>query len=219
MPSIHIGTRLERPPGPKYLQTLHFAEMSLPPPLPRPATLARWRSNLPEGFAMALVAPRPTYVSRQGPLRFDADLEAAVDWLAAAGQALAVMALVLETGAELTTGQRDRDRLAAYVEHLRQRHDGTIVWAPTGLWEPDEAAAMALRLGLTYAFDPLEGPPPAGPLAYAHLRAVGGRQRLTEGMLEDALTQLGQAEASDAYLALDSSRSFREATMALQLLE
>lgn len=219
MPAIHVGTRLERPPGPKYLQQLHFAELALPPPLPRSSTLARWRQDLPEGFAISLVAPRPTYVSSRGPFRFDDDLEAGVEWLLEAADALEVAALVIDTGAELTTGQRDRDLLTAYLSRLRQDRDRPIVWAPAGLWEPEDAEAMARRLGVSYGFDPLEAPPPVGPLTYGRLRAVGGRQRFTEGMLEDALDKLSQASSAEAYLAIDSSRSFREAAIAARLLQ
>jgi uncharacterized protein YecE (DUF72 family) len=212
MPVLHVGTQLERPPGPKYLEELHFGELALPPPLPRPATLARWRKNLPTTFALALVAPRPTLVSSRGPLRFDEDLEAAVDWLGEAADALGAFALVLPTGADLTTGQRDRDLLAAYLERL-PRPEGCIpVWAPSGLWEPDEAASQAQRLGVVYAVDPLESPIPEGPVGYARLRAVGGRRRFTEGMLDDTLEAVEASDNAEVYVAIESPRSFREAT-------
>jgi uncharacterized protein YecE (DUF72 family) len=217
MPAIHAGAQLERPPGPKYLEELRFAEIALPAPLPRANTLARWRGNLPEDFLLSLVAPRPTFVSQRGPLRFDDDLEAAVEWLGEAAEALGARAVVLPTAAEVSTGPRDRDLLAAYVERLPRGAERLIVWAPTGLWEPDEAADQAGKLGLVYAFDPLEAPVPPGPVAYGRLRAIGGRQRLTEGMLEQVHDALASSAATEAMVAIESPRSFNEA-VALQRL-
>lgn len=212
---IHAGATVERPPGPKYRQALHFAELALVGPLPRVGTLARWREQVGPDLELSLVAPVPTMTSTRGPLRLDGELEEAVDWLLEAAQALEARAVVFPTGAEVTTGRRDRDRLAGYFERIPEVPGRLRVWAPAGLWEPEMAADQAARLGVVYGFDPLETPVPLGPVAYARLRAVGGRQRFGEGLLYDVLDRLEHCEAADAYVAFESNRSFREA-VALQ---
>ncbi|MFW5925954.1 MAG: hypothetical protein ACOC9O_03805 [Myxococcota bacterium] len=212
MVTIHAGATLERPPGTKYQAALHFAELSLPAPLPRAATLGRWRADLGEDVEVALVAPRPTMVSPQGPLHLDDDLGEAVAWLLDAADALAARALVFATGPEITTGRRDRDRLARYFEQIPREPGRLLVWAPGGLWEPELAIPQAEALGVLYGFDPLESPPPPGPVAYGRLRAAGGRQRYGEGVLLDVLDRLVSAAVPEAYVAIESPRSFREAS-------
>lgn len=213
MVSIHAGAQLERPPGPKYLDALRFAELALPAPLPRSASLRRWREKLPASFEIALVAPRPTRISPAGPMRMDADLEEAVEWLLEAADELRARALVFPTGAEITTGQRDRDRLATYFERIPKSDERPVVWAPTGLWEPEMAIPKAEAMGVIYGFDPLETAPPPGPWLYGRLRAVGGRQRFGEGMLYEVVDRLAASGSRDAYVAIESPRSFREATL------
>jgi uncharacterized protein YecE (DUF72 family) len=218
MPHVHAGAQLERAPGPRYVARLHFAEIILRAPLPRAATLGRWRTALPEGFALALVAPKTSVVSAKGPLRFDESLEAGFAWLCAAADALAARFVVIPTPASLTTGQRDRDLLAAYVERLRAHApERTIVWSPTGLWEPETAQAFAARLGIVCAFDPLESPAPSVPVAYARLEAIGGRQRFGDPILRDLADILDASEAGDIYLAIASPQSFQQATRLAQI--
>lgn len=208
---MYAGALLERPPGRRYLSTLRFAEIAPKHPLPRPGTLARWRRTLPEGFVTSLVAPRETFVSARGPLRFDEGLEERFAWLLEAADAIGARVLVVPTAAELTTGQRDRDLLRWFFDRVPRRTDRAVVWAPGGLWEPDEAYRQARRMNVVYGFDPLESPVPPGPLAYARLQGVGARIRLTEGMLWDAYARLATSEARETFVAIESPRSFREA--------
>ncbi len=218
MPHVHAGALLERAPGPRYLARLRFAEVALRAPLPRPATLTRWRAALPEGFVLSLVAPKTSVVSARGPLRFDDALEAGFAWLQASADALKAQFVVVPTPASLTTGQRDRDLLAAYVERLRA-HAPTrqIVWAPTGLWEPDAAQVFAKHLGILCAFDPLEAPAPDDPVIYARLEALGGRQRFADPLLRDVSELLDASDAADAYVAIASPQSFQQASRLAQI--
>ncbi len=70
---------------------------------------------------------------------------------------------------------------------------------------------------MSCAFDPLEDDVPAGPIGYARLQALGGRQRFGEGLLSEVLDALDEADHEKTYVAIQSERSFREAKM-LQLL-
>ncbi len=205
------GAHLERRPGRKYLASLRFAELTLPSPVPRAATLKRWRSELPEGFEVAIVAPKDAVIGSGGPLRFDETMEAAVTRLVDSAAAISATAVVLEHGSEVTTGQRDRDLLARWFERFASVQGLARVWAPSGLWEADAASRFAERLGATYAVDPLEDDVPQAPFVYARLPALGGRMRFSAFLLEKARDAILEADPARARVAIRSERSFREA--------
>ena len=213
---LFAGAQLERAPGPKYLEALRFAEMAPVAPLPRASTLAEWRGRLPDDFRTSIVAPRPAVASREGPMRLDDELEAGLRWLLEAADALRVRAIVVPTDADTTTGQRDRDRIAAYFERI-PREGRKVVWAPSGLWEPDLAQPFAARLGIDLAFDPLEDLVPEGEVVYGRLRAIGGRQRFGPDALADVVDKVLESDAREVYVAIASPRSFKEAEKLAQL--
>jgi hypothetical protein len=215
MDELRAGAQLDRLPGPKYLAQLSFCEVALPSPLPRAATIARWRSELPGPVEAALVAPHPCIVGPRGPLRLEPELVDAMEWLADATAALAARWLVLPTPPEVTPSLRSRERLAAFLDRLREELTDAVrfVWAPAGPWEPEAAAALADRLGVVLAEDPLQAEPVAlGRDRYVRLRAEGARPRLSEGLLEDLLDILEGSETRRARVAIASPRSFREAS-------
>ena len=79
------------------------------------------------------------------------------------------------------------------------------------MWEPDEFATRATELGAVPAFDPLLVPAPVvGPFQYARVRTVGQRARISEGLLYEIDQVLADSER--AYVAIESSQSFRRAT-------
>jgi len=205
------GASLDHLPGPKYLTTLRFAEVALRAPLPRAATLRQKRGQLPAELVLALRAPKTALVGARGPLRFDAELEAGLQWLLAARDALSAKLVVLATPADLTPGARSRDLLAAYAEKLPRDPSRPFVWAPSGAWERDTAARIASDLGLVLAFDPLEEDCPEGPIAYARLVAIGARRTFSPASLEDALESL--PTQLECYAAIESERSVPQATM------
>lgn len=213
---LHAGALLQRPPGPKYTGTLHFCELGFPGALPKASTLTRFRSSLPEGFLVSLVLPPSCLTSAAGPLRFDDELEARFVWVTDAIAALAPDVLVVPTSPALTPGQRDRDRLSAFFARL-PREGRHVVWAPRGLWEREEIEHLAAREGVLPAFDPFEDPLPDGPVVYARVRTIGARSRISSGMIEDLAEFLLESGCDEAFVAIDSQRSFKEAA-ALQTI-
>ncbi|MBK8172443.1 MAG: hypothetical protein IPK60_19170 [Sandaracinaceae bacterium] len=219
MTTVFAGAQLDRAPGPQYKRALQFAEIALRAPLPKAGTLGKWRENISESFAISLVAPKSSVSGSLGPMRFDSILGTNVKWLDDAATALRARFIVIPTGADLTTGQRDRDLLAAYVDKLRKK-DSTkrdIVWAPTGLWEPPAASKQAERLGILYAFDPIDAPVPVGERVYARLTAFGARSRFNENMLREVLEAVAEDDIKEAFIAIESPRSFKEASRLQQL--
>jgi hypothetical protein len=204
------GAQLERPPGKKYASALRFAEIRPPLPVPRAGTLARWRDDLADDFELALEAPLGTFRGAAGELRIDEGVMDRVAWLRDALVALRAFALVVRTSADITPSRRDRDRLSACLDLLRIE-GVTIVWEARGLWEPEEFAVRALELNTVPAFDPLSTPAPVGgPFHYARVPTVGQRARISEGLLYEIDQAL--AESERAYVAIESSQSFRRAT-------
>jgi hypothetical protein len=209
------GASLDHLPGPKYLASLRFAEVSLRAPLPRASTLRQKRGQLPADVVLALRAPKSAIVGARGPLRFDDELEAGLSWLLSARDALNAKLVVLPTPADLTPGGRSRDLLAAYVDKLPREPERPFVWAPHGPWEREQAERVATELGLVLAFDPLEEDCPAGPIAYARLVALGARRSFSPALLEDALSELPAGLPS--YVVIESERAFPQASMLQKL--
>src|SRR5699024_3443531 len=121
-------------------------------------------------------------------------------------------ALVVQTPADVTPGQRDRDRLAAYFDRLPRADGRELVWDPRGLWEREEIEKLASRYGWVAAFDPLEDPVPPGDVVYARLPTIGARNRISNGMLFDVLEKLSTADAEELFVAIASPRSFQVAS-------
>lgn len=215
MTTLHVGATVERPPGPKYSAALGFAELTFPSSWPRRSTLAKWRKTAGD-LECAVVAPRGATHGDRGPFRWDPGLEERFAWYVDALDALDAHA-VIPTGSEISTGSRDRERLADFLARIPRREGRHIVWAPQGLWTLDLAQPFAADLEVLCAFDPLEDDPPPGPVAYARLKAVGGRQRFSEGLLYEIVEALQEAGYDQAYVALESPRSFQEAVRLQQL--
>jgi len=213
------GALLGRPPGPKYTAALGFAELAPGNPLPKPGTLAKWRQGLPEGFELGLRAPEATWNTPGGALRPGPALDDGLAWLSEASEALGASLVVVVTGATVTTGARDRDRLRSYFERLPRRNGLTIVWRATGLWEPETVQSMARSLRVTAGFDALDDPAPPGDILYGSLLAEGLRRSFSHAQLLDVIETLHAAEAKRAYVTVDSPQSFREARLLQRLHE
>lgn len=209
MAEIFAGGTLARLPSPKTAAALRFFEFAPKPPLPTLATLARFGKQLSEKTRCALVAPRSAWSTSKGPLRPGPELEAGIDWIKRVSDILRARAIVLPTAAELSTGERDRALLAAFVERLKPT-GRVIVVAPRGLWEAEHGSAFARQVGCVYGFDPLEDEPPEGDLVYARVRPMGARPRLTDGHLAQIAERLLQAQAELAYVAIESEQSPRD---------
>jgi len=205
---LHVGALVDRAPGRKYTSALHFAELALAAPLPKPGTLAKLRAQLPSEFVVALRAPRSAVSSARGPLRIDTELESALQWLNAAADALQARAVVIHTPSELTPGVRSRDLLREYVSKLPRLPDRHYVWAAQGAWEPEELQRICDDLGLVRAFDPLETAATRSSVAYATLRALGHRSGFSYTALSDAVARTLEHEPKEAFISVDAARSF-----------
>ena len=210
MRDILSGGTFARLPKPALAVALPFFEYAPKPPLMTLATLARFAKQLRGPLRCALVAPRSTWLTSKGPLRAGPELDAGLDWLKRASDILQATAIVLPTGAELTTGERDSALLAAFVERLKATNRLVVV-SPRGLWEAEHGVAFARKAGCVYGFDPLEDDAPEGEVVYARVHPMGARPRLTDGHLAQIAERLLRAEAEVSYVAVESELAARDA--------
>lgn len=213
------GALLARPPGPKVASELRFAELAPEPPLPKPRTLARWRQNLPDGCVLGLRAPEACLGSKDGPLRPGPALDGCIDWLREAADALQASVLVIATGAAVTTGARDRERLREFFARAPRVEGRTIVWKPAGLWQPAAVQSLASKLSVVGAFDAVDDPAPHSDVLYASLDAEGLRRSFSHAQLLEVLEKLRGSGASRAFVTIHSKQSFREARLLMALAE
>src|SRR5687767_5546656 len=119
MGEIYAGGTLERLPSPKLANSLRFFEYAPKPPLSTLSTLSRIGKQLTDKTALALVCPKSTWLTPKGAMRKGPELDAGIDWITRVSDILRARAIVIATGAELTTGERDRSLLADFVERLK----------------------------------------------------------------------------------------------------
>jgi uncharacterized protein YecE (DUF72 family) len=215
---IIAGATLERNPGKKYTEKLSFAELKLSGPTPRPNTMAKWRSSLPDEFRIAWVLPKNVMDGGEGFLRINDTLKERLEQVRTCCDALQPFVLVITTSPEITPGQRDRDRLASYFEYLHQISNAKLVWSPRGMWENESAVSFGKKHQVSASFDPLEDALPSTELVYARLRAMGVRQSFTEDRLYFIMTKLLESRTEETFVAIESAKSFREASQLEKLI-
>ena len=217
MADVFAGCLLDRLPSARALSAARYFEYAPRAPLPSLATLARIRKQATTWPQIALVAPRNTWTTPRGPMRPGPELEAGIDWLTRVSDILSAFAIVLATGSELSTGERDSELLASFVERLRPT-GRVLVVAPRGLWEPEHGIPFAERIDAVYGFDPLEHDAPEGELVYGRVRPMGARPRLTDGHLAQIAERVAEAGAERAYVSIESDQCARSAKRLLSLV-
>ncbi len=167
------------------------------------ATLRKWRKEAGPRLAFSLVAPPTVSAVKPGPL-----LDEALEQLLEAQRILHARFILLATPVEVTPAALPRERLAKVVDRIRKglgeaAELTTIAWLPRGVWEPEEAAAFARKLGVALAADPLADPHEPfwdRSLTYIRLVPVGGRGALPPSRLR-AIADLLAASHKDVEAA------------------
>jgi uncharacterized protein YecE (DUF72 family) len=170
---------------------------------PSLATLKRWRKSVPPHFDFAVVAgPALSHVKPSDAV--DREIEAAC----AAIDALQARCFVLRTPPEVTPASVWRERLRKIVD--RVPHDVThFVWEPSGVWEVEQAAALARSWGVLLAVDPAREVVPPGPVAYVRMRALGETRAFGPVALERIVRAVGARR--DVYAILETDSALKEA--------
>lgn len=217
MPVPFAGTTFEAPPGPRACAGLGFVELAPRLSLPKPATLARWRKKAGD-LPSTLVVPRRCWQSDKGPFRDAETMQESLKWIRQAADASGSWGIVVNTGADITLGQRDRGLLEHFVGALRTDSEAEVIWVAGGLWEQEQALPQAVKMGVTCAFDPLEDPPPPGDVAYARVQPMGATPRLGPGHLDQIAATLEVCPAERAYVAVVAEQGAGPARQLQKLL-
>ncbi len=244
-PHIRVGC-LGLPSGlrwDRYWEKVDFIERSETYfDLPKAAKLRKWAEATPPHAGLSLVAsqliterpgnrgyqhqPRTldaATLAEAGGLRDTRVVRAEVDRLVAATQILTPDVVVFRTSAQFSPSGTNQDRLRAFFGDLAPAERfGTTrrAWHPQGIWEPDEAAALAGELGLLYVCNPLTKDPighPAGFFenlpsddAYFHLTGLGSHRRRFETWDLESLLELAD-EYQRVWLVFANVDQFRDA--------
>ena len=169
---------------------------------PSAATLRKWRKQVPPQFEFSVVAGPSV-----GKLKPGAAFDAERDALLATATVLEARVIVIPTPADVTPSKLWRDRLAKLVEGLPS--DATsIVWEPSGLWEIEDAAEQAKKMGIVVGVDPARDAMPEGPVAYGRLRASGGTRAFSTAALQKVADSIG--ERRDAYVIIETTSALKE---------
>jgi uncharacterized protein YecE (DUF72 family) len=204
----HVGAKELQGKLSAYAKRFDFLEVRLPAAgapsstPTKPATLRGWRRQVPPSFDFCVVLGPA--VSRLKPgAALDAELETGL----AAVNALEARCLMIATPTEVTPSPLSRERLAKLVARL-PRDATQIVWEPHGLWEHDDAASLARKLGVVLAVDAARDPVPPGPVAYVRLRALGETRSFSSAALERVVDAIGPRR--EAWVVIETPTALAE---------
>jgi uncharacterized protein YecE (DUF72 family) len=165
--------------------------------VPKASTLRSWRRKVPPSFVFSVVFPKPVSELKPSPA-LDAGLEQAL----AVAREVEARCLVIATPPSVTPTELNRKRLASLVERIP--HDAvTLAWEPRGIWEVDEAAKLADKLGVVLVVDAAREKAPKGAIAYFRLRGLGESTRLSPAVIDKVADEL--ASRREAYVIIESS--------------
>lgn len=178
-------------------------------PAPKESTFKKWRKDAGPRLAFSIVAPKSVAAVRPSPA-LDEGLERLLD----AQRALQARFVLLLTPVDVTPAALPRERMQKLVERIREglgeaRALVRIVWQPRGVWEMEEAARFAKRIGVELAGDPLADPREPfwdDTLRYLRLSAVGGRTQFPPTRLRAIAELLAAAQRDDAHDGVEVER-------------
>jgi uncharacterized protein YecE (DUF72 family) len=172
----------------RYARVFDFLEVRAAPALPSPSRLRRLRGEAPEGFSFSLVVP-----PKLAELAASDPYPGLVEATRAAASALAARFALIRTPASVAPSSRSRARLARLAEALGGAAAG-IAWEPRGVWTDEDAERAASELGVVLVRDLAEYEPPAGPVVYTRLLALGRNARIGAGIIERVADRIEGAD-------------------------
>jgi len=165
--------------------------------VPKPATLKAWRRKVPPSFVFSVVLPKVVGELKPSPL-----LDQALEQALGVARDVEARCLLIATPASITPTELNKKRLAAIVAKIP--HDAvTLAWEPRGIWETEEAAAIAAKLGLVLVVDAARETAPEGSTAYFRLRGLGESTRLSPAVIDKVVNAL--ATRREAYVIIETS--------------
>jgi uncharacterized protein YecE (DUF72 family) len=194
----HVGLPLLEGSLERYAEKYDLVELRpVDASLPKSATLRAWRRKVPPSFVFSVVFPRVVSELKPSP-ELDKALEHALD----VAREVEARCLVLATPPSVTPTDLNRKRLKALVERIP--HDAvSLAWEPRGLWETEQAVALADDLDLVLIVDAAREPAPKGPIAYFRLRGLGEAARLSPAAIDKVAGEL--VARREAYVVIETA--------------
>lgn len=213
---VHIGAKELRGDLAAYAKRFGLLEVSrsgkAPPSV---ATLKRWRKAAPPAFEFVAVAGPELSHLRPGA-GFERELEELVETI----NLLSARCALLRTPVEVTPTRTSRDRLARLLDRL-PRDATQVAWEPRGVWEVEDAAVFAQKVGVTLVVDASRDPVPLGAMAYVRLPAIGHARSYSSALMERVADRLvgPQRDRREAYVVIETDSALEEAKRLRRLLQ
>jgi uncharacterized protein YecE (DUF72 family) len=186
---LHVGTSALGGGIEKYATRFDLVELRAEPGrLPRASKLTEMRKSVGADFVFSIVLPRSVSSLEQKP-GHEGDLAYALD----AANALSAQWIVLRTEASVMPSSRTRRRLSELVASLGGGR--RIAWEPSGVWEEQEAIALATELDAHLVRDASREELPPDEVVYTRLRALG-RTSLSVDALELCAERIVECESA-----------------------
>jgi uncharacterized protein YecE (DUF72 family) len=192
----------------KYASRFDMVEVRpIDSPVPKPATLRRWRKSVPPSFVFSVVLPRVVGDLAPGPA-LDEALAASLEVAAA----LEARCIVLQTPPEVRPTQANKKRIAAIFARIPS--EGQLrCWEPAGIWEREEVIAVAREMGVVPVLDAAREQLGAGNVAYTRLRALGKSAALGQTTIDRVADRLRRRR--EAYVVVEGPREAQRVKQAL----
>jgi uncharacterized protein YecE (DUF72 family) len=190
-PTVSIGTvdlpdRMDRE---HYFRELSYLELSMLYAGPvKPSVIAKWKTAIPSGASVGLVAPW-VLTDRKAPssprvwdhdptvaeFRESGPARVALAKFREALTQLAASFAIFRSPALFAPSAANRETLTRFFAEVcpPDSFDAPLVWIPDGLWEPRSAITFARELGVLCAFDPAVREPGQPPEIYYDLDVEG----------------------------------------------
>jgi len=212
MARVNIGRRSVKGRLELYAKRFDLVEVRPDPASPiRPSVLKKWRESVPAAFVFSVVLP-PVI----GELRGDRAATQALDYSLEVARILQSPVIVISTPASVTPTSVNRKKLHELVGRI-PNDVVRIAWEPAGLWEPEDARAVASSNKIVLVGDAAREALMPGPVAYTRLRGLGESRRLSAPKLDTVVNSLrGRREA---YVVIETEgavqvmKSVREALL------
>lgn len=199
MQRIYAGTRVKQGAIERYAQKFNLLEVRTDPETPLALrTLRKWRKSVPPTFAFSVVLPDVVT-----ELRFTDAAERALGEALESARVLESPVLLIPSPISVRPTATNKSRMAKLVERI-PRDVIKLAWEPSGLWEEDDARALAAELGLVLVGDAARDPLAPGPVAYTRLRGLGDSRRLSLGRMEKLISHLRPFR--EAFVVIETDR-------------
>ncbi len=212
MARVNIGRRSVLGRLDLYAKRFDLVEVRPDPAAPiRPSVLKKWRESVPAAFVFSVVLPPIV-----GELRGDRAASQALEHSLEVARILQSPVMLVATPPSVTPTTSNRKKLQELIGRI-PNDVVRIAWEPSGLWELEDARAVAAACKVVLVGDAAREPLAPGSVAYTRLRGLGDSRRLSARRLDAVVESLRGRR--DVFVVIETdgavqvARSVREALL------